>query len=175
MSNSDASMASDMAGELREALETGDRVDPAMIDLAENMLHAHQVYVQLLYVGMVVDRITQLPYYFEVLDSIVETLDTEELAEATTAEKIRSTSALNMAIKTKVDVISSMMASKEAVGMITASMKDTFGDGETILEEGGASKDLLERLKDLPAHTRQRILGMAVNHITDEMKKGEDV
>ncbi len=172
--NNDSTMALDMAGSLREALETGDRVDKELIDLAENMLHAHQVYVQLLYVGMVVDRITQLPYYFEVLDDIVETLDTEELAEATTAEKIRSTSALNMAIKTKVEVINSMMASKEAVGMITASMKDTFGEGEIDLKEGGASKDLLTRLSDLPAHQRQRILGMTVNLITEEMRRDGD-
>lgn len=170
MVSDQSSLAMEMASQLLEAVQTGEKtVDKKLIDMAENVLHAHQVYVQLLFVGMVVDQITQLTHYFDTMDQLVETVDIEDFAEATTSEKVRGIAALNQAIKVKVEVINTMMASKEAIGMLTSSMKDTFGDGEVSLEEGGASKTLLDRLKTLPAEQRQRVMTIAVNALRTSM------
>jgi len=65
MGSDQSSLAREIASQLLEAVQTGEKtVDKKLIDMAENVLHAHSVYVQLLYVAMVVDQITQLTYYF---------------------------------------------------------------------------------------------------------------
>jgi hypothetical protein len=170
MKDSKENIVHKMASQLLDAVETGEKVDPELIDYAQNVIEAHQMYVQLLYVGMVVDQITQLTHYFDTLDSTVEILDTEDLAETDPSVKVRAVAALNMAIKTKVDVINNMMASRDAIGMLVASLKDTFGERETLLAEGGADSNLLEMITKLPAAQRQRVLGTAVNVIRNSME-----
>lgn len=158
-----------MAAELLEAVSTGENVDSELIEYAENVIRAHQVYVQLLYVGMVVEQITQLVLYFKTQDELVEDLDTKVLAQANNAEKIRAVTALNSAIKTKVEIINSMMASKDAIGMLTSSLRDTFAGGDSLLIEGGADENILNMLKELPSDQRQRIVGYAVNALRKGM------
>ena len=171
----DASVAEQLAGVLRESLATGDKVDPELLDFADNVIRAHQVYVQLLFVSMVVDRITQLTHYFDALDSVVEFVDTEDLAEASTAEKIRAISAFNQAIKTKVEIISSMMASKDGIGMLTANMKDTFGDAASLTGSGSVSdSNPLVFLENLPADQRQRVLAAATRIFVENMKNRKE-
>ena len=63
----DSSMAEHLTAELKTAVLSGEFVDQDLLDLADNVLSAHQIYVQLLYVGMVVDRISQLSFYFDAL------------------------------------------------------------------------------------------------------------
>lgn len=164
-----SAIVENMAGQLLAAVSTGDAVDADLIDYAEQVIQAHQVYVQLLYVGMVVEQITKLTMYFAAQDDLVEDLDLEAILESTPAEKIRAVSALNQAIKTKVEIIGSMMASKEAIGMLTASLKDTFGDGEVLLKEGGADNNFMEALKALDPEQRQRVLGTAVSQLRKTM------
>lgn len=169
MGSEQSSLALEIASQLLDAVQTGAKtVDKQLLDMAENVLHAHAVYVQLLYVAMVVDQITRLTQYFETLDELVETVDIEDFAEASTAEKVRGISAMNMAIKTKVEVINNMMASKEAIGMLISSMKDTFGSGD-LIETTGISKTLLEKLQSLPAEQRQRVLTTAVSALRTSM------
>ena len=174
--DTDSSMAEQLASELQAAVISGEYVDQELIELADNVLSAHQVYVQLLYVGMVVDRITQLAHYFEALDNIVEVIDTEDLAEATTSEKIRAVSALNQAIKTKVEIISNMMASKDAIGMLTASMKDTFSGESTLAVPTADSTqaDFFTKMQDLPPDQRQRVVAVALNKLVDSMERKDD-
>ena len=176
LSDTEISMTQQLTTELHMAVASGDEVDPQLIELADNVIHAHQVYVQLLFVTMVVDRITQLTHYFEALDSVVEILDTEDLAEASTGEKIRAVSALNQAIKTKVEIINNMMASKDAVGMITANMKDTFGAAEA-LSDGMTSEgqeQFLTKMASLPPNQRQRVLSVTVTALQEALKEGTD-
>jgi hypothetical protein len=170
--DADSSMAEQLASELQAAVISGEYVDQELIELADNVLGAHQIYVQLLYVGMVVDRITQLAHYFEALDSIVEMVDTEDLAEASTGEKIRAISALNQAIKTKVEIISSMMASKDAVGMLTSSMKDTFSSESGLAPVGvpDSQADFFTKMQNLPPDQRQRVVAVTLNKLVDSMK-----
>jgi len=176
MSDPDLSMTQQLTTELHMAVSSGEEVTPELIALAENVIHAHQVYVQLLYVSMVVDRITQLTHYFDALDSVIEVLDTEDLSEASTGEKIRAVSGLNQAIKTSVEVINNMMASKDAIGMITANMKDTFGAAEVISEGMTAEgqETFLAKMSSLPANQRQRILSGAVTAIQKAMAEGTE-
>ena len=172
-----SAVVENMAGQLLEAVSTGDAVDPELIEYAEQVIQAHQVYVQLLYVGMVVEQITKLTMYFAAQDDLVEDLDLESILEGTPAEKIRAVSALNQAIKTKVEIIGSMMASKEAIGMLTANLKDTFGEGEALLKEGGADNNFMDALRALPPEQRQRVLGTAVSQLRKTMLQtigGED-
>lgn len=164
----------ELSGELLEAVTSGGKVSQELIDLAENVIHAHQVYVQLLYVGMVVGQITELANFLDALDNLVAEVDMEDLAEADTASKLRGISALNQAIKTKVEIISNMMASKDAIGMLTSSLKETFGDAETLLEEGGADTNMLNKLKDMEPEVRQRVLGTAVAQLRKSMVGDDD-
>lgn len=169
MGSEQSSLAMEIASQLLDAVQTGEKtVDKKLLDMAENVLLAHSVYVQLLYVAMVVDQITRLTQYFETLDELVEHVDIEDFAEASTAEKVRGISAMNQAIKTKVEVINNMMASKEAVGMLISSMKDTFGTG-ALIETTGISKTLLEKIQSLPAEQRQRVLTTALGAIRTSM------
>ncbi len=164
----------ELSGELLEAVTTGGKVSSELIALAENVIHAHQVYVQLLYVGMVVGQITELANFLDALDNLVADVDMEDLAEASITEKLRGITAFNQAIKTKVEIISNMMASKDAIGMLTSSLKETFGDAETLLAEGGADSNMLKKLKDMPPEARQRILGSAVAKLRESMTGGEN-
>ena len=162
----------ELSGELLEAVMSGGKVSSELIALAENVIHAHQVYVQLLYVGMVVGQITELANFLDALDNLVADVDMEDLAEADTAVKLRGITAFNQAIKTKVEIISNMMASKDAIGMLTSSLKETFGDSETLLEEGGADSNMLEKLKSMTPEARQKVLGTAVAKLRESMVTG---
>ena len=176
LNDTEMSMAQQLTAELHMAVSSGDEVDPQLIELADNVISAHQVYVQLMYGSMVVDRITQLTHYFDALDATVEALDTEDLAEASTGEKIRAVSALNQAIKTKIEIINNMMASKDAIGMIAANMKDTFGAVEVLAEGVSAEgqEAFLAKMQALPADQRQRVLSVAVTAIRKAMAEGQD-
>jgi hypothetical protein len=167
-------MTEQLTGILRESLTTGEKVDSALLDFADNVIRAHQIYVHLLFVSMVVDRITQLTHYFEALDSVVEVLDTEDLAEASTAEKIRAIAAFNQAIKTKVEIITSMMASKDGIGMLVSNMKDTFGDTASLTKAGVSEENPLATIENLPADQRQRVLAAITRLFTNKMKEGKE-
>ena len=174
MSKEDGRVAHEMAGTLLSSVTEGETVDKEILDYAENIIQVYQLYAQLLYVGMVVDRISQLPYYFDALDSVTYDLDTEDLAEADTSAKLRAVSAFNHAIKTKVDVIGTMMASKDGTGILQAGLRDTFGETSDLFEHSGADMNLLDKLKDYTPEQRQRILGGVINLLRDKMVEAED-
>jgi len=156
-----------MANSLLEAAVTDTVIEKGLIDQAETLITVHQLYVQLLYVGIIIDRIAQLPSYLDSLDSIVEDIDLEDIAEANVQVKIRAISALNQAIKTKVELVNSMMASKEAVGVLIAQLRENFGQEET----SGGSEDaqLLDKIKDMPSEKRQKILGGVIQLLQTQL------
>ncbi len=168
------SMVHQMAGELLDAISSGDQVSEGLIDSAESMIQAHQLYVSLLYVGMVMDRVTQLQYYFDALDEIVEEVDTKDLAEADPQTKLRAVSVLNNAIKAKIDVINSMMATRDAVGLLISSMKDQFGPTTEVVEDTTAGKDLMARLQNMKPEQRQKVLGGMVSLLRGVMEDVDD-
>lgn len=160
--------------DLLEAIKTGQRVDAELISYAEDVIQVHQLIVQLAFVGLIIDWLPQLSNYNVALDNLVEQIDTEDMAEATIGEKIRAASVLNQSIKTTVDVITHMMASKDAVNMLIASLKDTFGpENAALLEEGGANKNLIERFQRLPTDQRQQLLAGVVTLIKTKMPQDE--
>jgi hypothetical protein len=164
-----------MAGELLDAISSGDQVSEELIDSAESMIQAHQLYVSLLYVGMVMDRVTQLQYYFDALDEVVEEVDTKDLAEADPQTKLRAISVLNASIKSKIDVINSMMATRDAVGLLISSMKDhQFGPTTEIVEDTTAGKDLMARLQNMKPEQRQKVLGGMVSLLRGVMEDVDD-
>ena len=173
MNKDGARVAHEMAGTLLSSVIEGEKVDKELLDYAENIIEVYQLYAQLLYVGMVVDRIGQLPYYFDALDSITYDLDTEDLAEADASVKLRAVSAFNHAIKTKVDVIGTMMASKDGTGILRAGLRDTFGE-RAELPSYGDDKNLLEKLGEYTPEQRQRILGGVINVLRTSMIEDED-
>jgi hypothetical protein len=126
---------------------------------------------------MVVDRITQLPHYFNALDAIVEDVDTHDLAEADATTKLRAVTAINAAIKSKVDIINNMVASKDATGLLVANFKDMFGHNIELFEEG-EGQELMSKIQGMKPEKRQRVLGGVVNLLRtlaeEEEKKDND-
>jgi len=161
-----------MADTLLESVMSDTVVEKELISQAETLITIHQLYVQLLYVGVIIDRITQLPSYLDALDSLVEDIDLEDLAESTPQVKIRAISALNQSIKTKVELVNSMMASKDAVGILISQMKENFGYSE----EGGESGDtqLLGKIKDMSSEKRQKVLGGVIQLLQQTMQGEKD-
>jgi len=160
---------------LLDSIKSGDKIDPELIQYAEEVINVHQLIVQLTFVGLIIDRLPQLSNYNEALDALIEELDTKDLSEASIGDKIRAASVLNQSIKTTVDVINDMMASKDAVNMLIASLKDTFGAGSSVLlEEGGAGKDLINKFNKMSAEKRQQLLAGAVTVIRRQMTENED-
>ena len=70
-----------------------------------------------------------------------------------------------------------MMASKDAIGMITANMKDTFGAADVLAEGVNAEgqEAFLAKMQALPADQRQRVLSVAVEAIRKSMAEGQDI
>ena len=173
--NSSSNVVNGMAGQLLEAVTSGDKVSQELIDTAENIIQTHQLYVQLLYVGMVVERIGQLQNYFTALDSVIEDIDTEDIAEADVAGKLRAASVYNQSIKNKIDVINTMMSSRDAIGLLITSLKNTFGGEQEAKEDAGAAGDLMAKLQDMKPAKRQEILGGIVTMLRGAMPDEEDV
>jgi len=168
-----ASLVHQLATELLDAVATGEQVDPELLVQAEKFIQAHQLVVQLLYVGMVVDRISQLPHYFDALDAIIEDVDMRDLAEADAGTKLRAVGAINAAIKSKVEIINNMMASKDATGLLVANLRETFGETVNLFEEGGG-KDLMTKIQEMTPEKRQRFLGGVISSLKTAMKESED-
>jgi len=161
-----------MADTLLESATSNTVVEKGLISQAETLITVHQLYVQLLYVGVIIDQITQLPSYLEALDSIVEDIDLEDLAEASPRVKLGAISALNQSIKTKVELVNSMMASKDAVGILISQMKENFGYGEEAEEESGDAQ-VMSKIKDMSSEGRQKVLGGVIQLLQKTMK-GDD-
>ena len=68
-----------------------------------------------------------------------------------------------------------MMASKEAVGMLTANMQDTFGSKQNLSSTGvtGGDDQFLAKLQKLPADQRQRVVAVAMRSLVEAMKGSE--
>lgn len=171
--NSNAGVVQQMAGQLLEAVTSGDKVSQELIDTAENIIQTHQLYVQLLYVGMVVERITQLQHYFSALDDVIEDIDTEDIAEADVMGKLRAAAVYNQSIKNKIEVINTMMSSRDAIGLLISSLKDTFGGEQKIMEDTGAGQDLMAKLQGMSPAKRQEILGGIVTMLRGAMPEEE--
>jgi hypothetical protein len=174
MNKDDARVAHEMAGTLLSSVIDGEKVDKELLDYAENIIEVYQLYAQLLFVGMVVDRIGKLPYYFDALDAITYDLDVEDLAEADAAVKLRAVSAFNQAIKTKVEVIGTMMASKDGTGILRAGLRDTFGENSDLLDRTGTDKTILDKLGEFTPEQRQRVLGGVINTLRASMVEDEN-
>jgi len=162
--------AQTVTNRLLDSVKSGDEIDQDLIAYAEDVIQVHQLIVQLSFVGLIVDRLPQLSYYNEALDNLIEQLDTHDLAEASLGEKIRAAAVCNQAIKTTVDVINDMMASKDAVNMLIASLKETFGKNQAVAEEDtNSNKQLMNRLNNLSPKQRQQLLAGAVTVIRAQL------
>ena len=161
-----------MASKLLEAMTKGGKVDKETLDLAVNIIETHQLYIQLLYVGMVVERINQLQRDFATQDELIEEIDIHDLAEADPTVKARMVAVLNQSIKTKVDVINNMIASRDAVGLLISGLRETFGGG--IEDHTGAEKDMLTKFAELPPSKRQDMLGGIINQVVKAAMTNEE-
>lgn len=164
-----------MAEQLLEAVTKGDTVSEDLIETAENIIQTHQLYVQLLYVGMVVERITQLQHYFKALDTVIEDVDTEDLAEADVGSKLRAVSSLNQSVKNNIEVVNTMMASREAVNMLLTQMKEAFADDHITVETTEAGQDIVSKLESMAPDKRQEILGGIITMLRGAMPAEGDV
>jgi hypothetical protein len=171
--NKESGVVQKMAGELLEAVTRGDKVSKELIETAENIIQTHQLYVQLLYVGMVVERITQLQYDFQALDAVIEDIDTEDIAEADAGTKLRAVTAYNQSIKNKIDVINTMMSSRDAIGLLISSLKETFGGEPEVFEDAGAGQELMGKLAGMTPAKRQELLGGIVTMLAKSMPEEE--
>lgn len=175
MRRSSSGVVQQMAEQLLEAVTKGDKVSEELIETAENIIQTHQLYVQLLYVGMVVERISALQHYFKALDVVLEDVDTEDLAEADAGTKLRAVSSFNQSIKNNIEVVNTMMASREAVNMLLTQMRDAFADDHRIaVDNPEASQDIVGKLEAMAPDKRQEILGGIVTMLRGAMTPDEE-
>jgi len=169
MSEQTDTLLHQMASTLLEAALTDTKIEQSLISEAETLITVHQLYVQLLYVGIIIDRVTQLPAYLDALDSVVSDMDLEGIAESSPQVKLRAVSALNQSIKTKVDLVNSMMASKDAIGVLISQMKENFGPNATPEEDGNAQ--VLGKIRDMSSEQRQKILSGAIQLLQENLQE----
>lgn len=165
--------AQTITNDLLDAVKSGEDIDPELISYAEDVIKIHQLIVQLSFVGLIIDRLPQLANYNDALEDLLYQLEAD-FAEADIPDKIRAAQMLNQSVKTTVDIINDMMASKDAVSMLIASLKDNFGEGSSgqLVDEDGDDKNLMNKFSSLPADKRQQLLAGFVTLLRQKMPEG---
>lgn len=153
----DSEVLQDMAQQLLTAITREDKVvDQDLLESAENLITSHHFYVQLLFVNLIIERMRALEAYFETMDLLTEEIATEDIGEMNSAEKIRGVAAIQSAVKTQLDIVNTMLASKDASAAMISSLKEAFSTATPRATEEGES--VLDNLGQMSPEKRQRIL-----------------
>ena len=161
MTNKNEAVLQDIAEQLIGAIANDETVDPELMKVAENLISSHNLYIQLLYVALILDRAKSLPLYFEAMDTFCDELHTEDSAEMGPAEKIGAVRSLTAAVKSQLDIVNSMLATKDASGVLIASLRDEFLGADSKTEEGGP----ISSIANMKPSERQRILTGVINDL----------
>ncbi len=134
-----------------------DPVDETLLATAESLIQGHQLYVQLLFVNMIISRVRSLESYFAAMDIFVDEINAEDSPEMTAVEKLRGIQAITTAIKSQLDMVSTMQSSREASGALISTLRENVGSVpvSAIPEE---TDNVLDTLKTMDPSTRQRVL-----------------
>lgn len=132
-------------------------INQEVLDNAEMMIMRHQIFAQLQWIAFILNRLEALPKYMDALDETIDELDTKDIYESPPEVRIRYISALNQATKITIDIINSMMASKDAVGILVSQLKENLDfsiDNIEVKEE-----DIIEKLRNMKPEERQKLVG----------------
>jgi len=160
----DVGVIQQVAQELLTSIAIGDEttpVDKELLDTAENLILAHQFYVQLSFVDLIIKRVKKLGIYFDTMDAFTEELYAEDMAEMAPQEKVRGVQALTNATRVQLETVNSMLASREASNTLISTLRENFA-GSQSPKESEDTGALLDKIKQMTPDKRQRVLRGAV-------------
>lgn len=146
---------------LDEIVSSESEVNEELLRVAESLIEAHQFYAQLQFVDLIITRMKGLPFYLDAMDTLMEDVTVEELAEMTPDQKLRAISVVEKALKTQLDVVNTMLASKEASAVLIANLKETFRD-KISLEDAEDSEEP-NKFGNLSPDGRHRAIKAAIS------------
>lgn len=167
MSVIDDHVLQDMAHELLNAMSDDKTVDKQLLKTAESLITSHHFYVQLLFVSMVIDRMKKMDMYMETMDLLAEDISSEDIAEMTPIEKVRALQAFTGSVKYQLETVQTMLASKDASGVLVASLRETFAGEADFKNDREEAQDIISGLQSMKPDQRQRILKGTIQALRD--------
>jgi hypothetical protein len=160
----------DMAQTLLDAMSKENKtVDQDLLKTAENLITSHHFYVQLLFVKMIIERMRSLDSYYETMDALTEDVSTDDIGEMTSSEKIRGIQAICGAVKIQLDIVNTMLASKDASAAMISSLKESFSILDP--EDREKTEDILKDISTMSPLQRQRVLKGTVHALRQLAQK----
>jgi len=164
----DDTVLKDMAEQLLGAMTSDIEVDDSLLSTAENLISTHHLYIQLLFVSLLMDRARNINLYFEAMDAFCEDLSVEDVSEMTPGEKTNAMRAITTSVKSQLEVVNSMLATKEASGVLIASLRDEFGRKEVEVKD---EDNVLGDIQSMKPEQRQRVLRGTVQALRELARK----
>lgn len=170
---SEGNVLRNLAQQLLSAMagsEADSEVDAHLLKVAESLISAHQFYVHLSFVDLILDRMKKLDIYFETMDTFAEEISGEEMADMTAAEKVRGIQAMTNATRVQLETVNSLLANKDASNVLISNLRENFG-GEQIASQDEEAKAVLDDIQDMDPGQRQRVLRGTIAAIRDMARK----
>lgn len=151
-------------------------VDEHLLKTAETLIQAHQFYVQLSFVDLIIQRMKKLGIYFETMDVFADEINTDDMAEMTASEKVRGIQAMTNATRVQLDTVNAMLTNKDAANVLISNLRENFGGVQDA--EPGEAKEILDDIRDMDPNKRQRVLRGTIDAIRrlaqQEVAEGEE-
>lgn len=163
-------LAQQLLLEMSSPTDSETPVDDHLLKIAESLITAHQFFVQLSYVDMIIERMKKMELYFEVMDIFADEVSTEDLAEMTPSEKIRGVQAMTNATRVQLETVNAMLTNKDASNVLISNLRETFGSSPSATAEEGA-KEILDDIEDMKPEQRQRVLRGTIEALRDLARK----
>lgn len=163
---SEGNVLKDLARQLLLEMSAGTEdtpVDEHLLKTAETMIQAHQFYVQLSFVDLIIQRMKKLDVYFETMDVFVNEINAEDMAEMTASEKVRGIQSMTNATRVQLDTVNAMLTNKDAANVLISNLRENFGGVQE--KEHGEAKKILDDIEEMDPNKRQRVLRGTIDAI----------
>jgi hypothetical protein len=171
MSDALKDLARQLLIQMGSATDDTTSVDDQLLKTAESLIVAHQFFVQLSFVDLIIERIKKIDIYFEAMDVFAEEVSTEDLADMSPAEKIRGVQALTNATRVQLETVNTMLSNKDASNVMISNLRENFGGTTKIEDSDGGAKEILEDISGMESEQRQRVLRGTIEALRELARK----
>lgn len=149
-------------------------VDAHLLKVAESLISAHQFYVHLSFVDLILDRMKKMDVYFETMDTFAEEISGEDMAGMSASEKVRGIQALTNATRVQLDTVNALLTNKDASNVLISNLRENFGSGGMTEPQGDDAKAVLDDIEEMNPGQRQRVLRGTIAAIRDLARREQE-
>jgi hypothetical protein len=146
-------------------------VDGALLKTAESLIKSHQLYVQVLFIDLIISRMKQLQMYFDTLDTLTDEVSSDDIVDLNPGEKVKSIQILSNVIRSQLETVNSVLSAKETSGVLLSSLHELFPSNLTDPDMVQEANTIFDEIENMSPAQRQRVLKGVVQSLRNLSKQ----